>query len=134
MFVSYLCLCAFVYLNLLCCIVCICYMKCTGWCSNEGIHLQVTRAFSFTKTPKRVIQRAFMASSTPDDKSPGAGLDHMTRMASSSTLAVSLACVFSLFLFFFFLCYIFEVKCRCFIQTSHQAYDQWTSRKQHLIV
>ncbi|XP_060797520.1 protein ECT2 isoform X4 [Neoarius graeffei] len=48
---------------------------------------KVTRAFSFTKTPKRVIQRAFMASSTPDDKSPGTGLDHMTRMSSSSTLA-----------------------------------------------
>uniref|UniRef100_A0A674ENJ0 Epithelial cell transforming 2 n=1 Tax=Salmo trutta TaxID=8032 RepID=A0A674ENJ0_SALTR len=32
---------------------------------------KVTRAFSFTKTPKRVIQRAFMANSTPDDKSPG---------------------------------------------------------------
>ncbi|XP_061681530.1 protein ECT2 isoform X2 [Syngnathoides biaculeatus] len=29
---------------------------------------KVTRAFSFTKTPKRVIQRAFMSSSTPDDK------------------------------------------------------------------
>uniref|UniRef100_A0A8B9H3I0 Epithelial cell transforming 2 n=1 Tax=Astyanax mexicanus TaxID=7994 RepID=A0A8B9H3I0_ASTMX len=50
---------------------------------------KVTRAFSFTKTPKRVIQRAFMASSTPDDKSPGAGSDHMSRMTSSSTLAMS---------------------------------------------
>ncbi|KAI4894886.1 hypothetical protein NFI96_013643, partial [Prochilodus magdalenae] len=50
---------------------------------------KVTRAFSFTKTPKRVIQRAFMASSTPDDKSPGAGPDHMSRMTSSSTLAMS---------------------------------------------
>ncbi|XP_061540617.1 protein ECT2 isoform X2 [Phycodurus eques] len=29
---------------------------------------KVTRAFSFTKTPKRVIQRAFISSSTPDDK------------------------------------------------------------------
>ncbi|XP_046713830.1 protein ECT2 isoform X5 [Silurus meridionalis] len=48
---------------------------------------KVTRAFSFTKTPKRVIQRAFMANSTPDDKSPGTGLDHMARMSSSSTLA-----------------------------------------------
>ncbi|XP_072516448.1 protein ECT2 isoform X1 [Salminus brasiliensis] len=50
---------------------------------------KVTRAFSFTKTPKRVIQRAFMASSTPDDKSPGGGPDHMSRMTSSSTLAMS---------------------------------------------
>ncbi|XP_030647507.1 protein ECT2 isoform X2 [Chanos chanos] len=48
---------------------------------------KVTRAFSFTKTPKRVIQRAFMASSTPDDKSPGQGSEHMARMASTSTLA-----------------------------------------------
>ncbi|XP_026852745.2 protein ECT2 isoform X1 [Electrophorus electricus] len=46
---------------------------------------KVTRAFSFTKTPKRVIQRAFMASSTPDDRSPVP--DHLTRMASTSTLA-----------------------------------------------
>ncbi|XP_066503593.1 protein ECT2 isoform X2 [Hoplias malabaricus] len=50
---------------------------------------KVTRAFSFTKTPKRVIQRAFMASSTPDDKSPGLGADHMSRMTSSATLAMS---------------------------------------------
>ncbi|TSK53621.1 Protein ECT2 [Bagarius yarrelli] len=50
---------------------------------------KVTRAFSFTKTPKRVIQRAFMASSTPDDKSPGPGLGHMSQMTSSSTLAMA---------------------------------------------
>ncbi|XP_062868713.1 protein ECT2 [Trichomycterus rosablanca] len=50
---------------------------------------KVTRAFSFTKTPKRVIQRAFMANSTPDDKSPGAGSEYMTRMTSSSTLAMA---------------------------------------------
>ncbi|KAK1806114.1 hypothetical protein P4O66_012819 [Electrophorus voltai] len=49
------------------------------------MELCVTRAFSFTKTPKRVIQRAFMASSTPDDRSPAP--DHLTRMASTSTLA-----------------------------------------------
>lgn len=48
---------------------------------------KVTRAFSFTKTPKRVIQRAFMTSSTPDDRSPGLGSEHMGRMGSSSTLA-----------------------------------------------
>lgn len=48
---------------------------------------KVTRAFSFTKTPKRVIQRAFLASSTPDDKSPGLAAEHMARMGSSSTLA-----------------------------------------------
>ncbi|XP_075997609.1 protein ECT2 isoform X2 [Genypterus blacodes] len=46
---------------------------------------KVTRAFSFTKTPKRVIQRAFMASSTPDDKSPRLNCEN--RIGSSSTLA-----------------------------------------------
>uniref|UniRef100_A0A672S5Q2 Protein ECT2-like n=1 Tax=Sinocyclocheilus grahami TaxID=75366 RepID=A0A672S5Q2_SINGR len=51
---------------------------------------KVTRAFSFTKTPKRVLQRAFLANGTPDDKSPGPDADHMGRMFSSSTLAVSL--------------------------------------------
>ncbi|KAI5614706.1 protein ECT2 [Silurus asotus] len=54
---------------------------------------KVTRAFSFTKTPKRVIQRAFMANSTPDDKSPGTGFDHMARMSSSSTLAATSALI-----------------------------------------
>lgn len=49
---------------------------------------QVTRAFSFTKTPKRAIQRAFMANCTPDEK----GFDG--HVGNSSTLAVSL---FSLF-------------------------------------
>ncbi|KAM6938060.1 protein ECT2 isoform 2-T2 [Lycodopsis pacificus] len=44
---------------------------------------KVTRAFSFTKTPKRVIQRAFMASSTPDEKR----LSCENRLGSSSTLA-----------------------------------------------
>ncbi|XP_051957143.1 protein ECT2 [Xyrauchen texanus] len=50
---------------------------------------KVTRAFSFTKTPKRVLQRAFLANGTPDEKSPGLDLDHMGRMTSSSTLAMS---------------------------------------------
>ncbi|XP_059393405.1 protein ECT2-like isoform X6 [Carassius carassius] len=48
---------------------------------------KVTRAFSFTKTPKRVLQRAFLANGTPDDKSPGPDADHIGRMSSSSTLA-----------------------------------------------
>ncbi|KAI1891536.1 hypothetical protein AGOR_G00144810 [Albula goreensis] len=48
---------------------------------------KVTRAFSFTKTPKRVIQRAFMNSSTPDDKSPGSGSEMRGRLGSSSTLS-----------------------------------------------
>ncbi|KAJ8418844.1 hypothetical protein AAFF_G00003430 [Aldrovandia affinis] len=50
---------------------------------------KVTRAFSFTKTPKRVIQRAFMASSTPDDKSPGSVSEFRGRMGSSSTLSMT---------------------------------------------
>ncbi|XP_026076723.1 protein ECT2-like isoform X3 [Carassius auratus] len=50
---------------------------------------KVTRAFSFTKTPKRVLQRAFMANGTPDERSPGPDADHMGRMSSSSTLAIS---------------------------------------------
>uniref|UniRef100_A0A671PVK8 Protein ECT2-like n=1 Tax=Sinocyclocheilus anshuiensis TaxID=1608454 RepID=A0A671PVK8_9TELE len=50
---------------------------------------KVTRAFSFTKTPKRVLQRAFMANGTPDERSPGPDADHMGRMFSSSTLAMS---------------------------------------------
>ncbi|XP_028300096.1 protein ECT2 isoform X2 [Gouania willdenowi] len=48
---------------------------------------KVTRAFSFTKTPKRVIQRAFMANSTPDEKSQM--LSSENRLGSSSTLAMS---------------------------------------------
>ncbi|XP_064791506.1 protein ECT2 isoform X2 [Oncorhynchus masou masou] len=48
---------------------------------------KVTRAFSFTKTPKRVIQRAFMANSTPNDKSPGPSSENMSRVGSSATLS-----------------------------------------------
>ncbi|XP_041790911.1 protein ECT2 isoform X2 [Chelmon rostratus] len=48
---------------------------------------KVTRAFSFTKTPKRVIQRAFMANGTPDEKSQRLSCEN--RICSSSTLAMS---------------------------------------------
>ncbi|XP_074492974.1 protein ECT2 isoform X2 [Sebastes fasciatus] len=48
---------------------------------------KVTRAFSFTKTPKRVIQRALMASSTPEEKSQRLTCEN--RIGSSSTLAMS---------------------------------------------
>ncbi|XP_071343440.1 protein ECT2 isoform X3 [Trachinotus anak] len=48
---------------------------------------KVTRAFSFTKTPKRVIQRAFLANSTPDEKNQR--LSYENRIGSSSTLAMS---------------------------------------------
>ncbi|XP_013863499.1 protein ECT2 isoform X6 [Austrofundulus limnaeus] len=46
---------------------------------------KVTRAFSFSKTPKRVIQRAFLANSTPDEKSQRLNCEN--RVCSSSTLA-----------------------------------------------
>ncbi|XP_026202006.1 protein ECT2 isoform X2 [Anabas testudineus] len=46
---------------------------------------KVTRAFSFTKTPKRVIQRAFLANNTPDEK----GQSCENHIGSSSTLAMS---------------------------------------------
>uniref|UniRef100_A0AAV2L179 Protein ECT2 n=1 Tax=Knipowitschia caucasica TaxID=637954 RepID=A0AAV2L179_KNICA len=46
---------------------------------------KVTRAFSFTKTPKRVIQRAFLANNTPDEKR----LSCENRIGSSATLAMS---------------------------------------------
>uniref|UniRef100_A0A8C5FPG0 Epithelial cell transforming 2 n=1 Tax=Gadus morhua TaxID=8049 RepID=A0A8C5FPG0_GADMO len=48
---------------------------------------KVTRVFSFNKTPKRVIQRAFMANGTTEEMSPR--LSAESRFASSSTLAVS---------------------------------------------
>uniref|UniRef100_A0A3Q1C8S4 Epithelial cell transforming 2 n=1 Tax=Amphiprion ocellaris TaxID=80972 RepID=A0A3Q1C8S4_AMPOC len=46
---------------------------------------KVTRVFSFTKTPKRAIQRAFLANSTPDEKSQRLSIEN--RVGSSSTLA-----------------------------------------------
>ncbi|XP_041125551.1 protein ECT2 isoform X1 [Polyodon spathula] len=48
---------------------------------------KVTRAFSFTKTPKRVIQRAFLANSTPDSPTAGTGNYLGGRLASTSSLA-----------------------------------------------
>ncbi|XP_019904574.2 protein ECT2 isoform X2 [Esox lucius] len=50
---------------------------------------KVTRAFSFTKTPKRVLQRAFLANSTPEDKSPGPSSVNMCHVGSSSTLSMA---------------------------------------------
>ncbi|XP_047231553.1 protein ECT2 isoform X4 [Girardinichthys multiradiatus] len=47
---------------------------------------KVTRAFSFTKTPKRAIQRAFLANTTPDEKSQRWSCEN--RVCSSSTLAM----------------------------------------------
>ncbi|XP_036970914.1 protein ECT2 isoform X3 [Acanthopagrus latus] len=48
---------------------------------------KVTRAFSFTKTPKRVIQRAFMANGTPDEKDQRLSCENHN--CSSATLAMS---------------------------------------------
>ncbi|XP_023700060.1 protein ECT2 isoform X3 [Paramormyrops kingsleyae] len=48
---------------------------------------KVTRAFSFSKTPRRVIQRAFVASSTPDDRSPAVAPEARGRLRGSSTLS-----------------------------------------------
>ncbi|XP_035997519.1 protein ECT2 isoform X3 [Fundulus heteroclitus] len=47
---------------------------------------KVTRAFSFTKTPKRVIQRAFLANTTPDEKSQRLSCEN--QLCNSSTLAM----------------------------------------------
>ncbi|XP_043558142.1 protein ECT2 isoform X2 [Chiloscyllium plagiosum] len=48
---------------------------------------KVTRAFSFTKTPKRVLQRALMVHSTPDTKSPTSNGTYLgSRLASTSSL------------------------------------------------
>ncbi|MEE6501405.1 hypothetical protein FKM82_004161 [Ascaphus truei] len=46
---------------------------------------KVTRAFSFSKTPKRAIQRALMVHNSPDGRSPGPS--SMTR--SSSTFSIN---------------------------------------------
>lgn len=49
---------------------------------------KVTRAFSFTKTPKRVLQQALMAHSTPDTKSPKRNGAHLgSRCTSTTSLA-----------------------------------------------
>uniref|UniRef100_A0A4W3GHI9 Epithelial cell transforming 2 n=1 Tax=Callorhinchus milii TaxID=7868 RepID=A0A4W3GHI9_CALMI len=49
---------------------------------------KVTRAFSFTKTPKRVLQQALMAHSTPDGKIPSANVNYIgSRLASTASLA-----------------------------------------------
>ncbi|XP_059507073.1 protein ECT2 isoform X3 [Stegostoma tigrinum] len=51
---------------------------------------KVTRAFSFTKTPKRVLQRALMVHSTPDTKSPTNNGTYLgSRLASTSSLVMS---------------------------------------------
>ncbi|XP_043926707.1 protein ECT2 [Protopterus annectens] len=49
---------------------------------------KVTRVFSFTKTPKRTLQKALIVSSTPDETSPvRGGESFIGSLSSSSTLA-----------------------------------------------
>ncbi|KAM4695432.1 protein ECT2 isoform 1-T2 [Discoglossus pictus] len=50
---------------------------------------KVTRAFSFSKTPKRALQRALMAHNTPDGRSPGPSTERFasSRMSSTTSLA-----------------------------------------------
>ncbi|XP_063772343.1 protein ECT2 isoform X4 [Pseudophryne corroboree] len=50
---------------------------------------KVTRAFSFSKTPKRALQRALMVHNTPDGRSPGPSTEGFAscRMPSTTSLA-----------------------------------------------
>ncbi|XP_063297116.1 protein ECT2 isoform X2 [Pelobates fuscus] len=50
---------------------------------------KVTRAFSFSKTPKRALQRALMVQNTPDGQSPGSSSKGFagSRMSSTTSLA-----------------------------------------------
>ncbi|XP_063772341.1 protein ECT2 isoform X2 [Pseudophryne corroboree] len=52
---------------------------------------KVTRAFSFSKTPKRALQRALMVHNTPDGRSPGPSTEGFAscRMPSTTSLAIT---------------------------------------------
>ncbi|XP_073531013.1 protein ECT2 isoform X3 [Phyllobates terribilis] len=52
---------------------------------------KVTRAFSFSKTPKRALQRALMVHNTPDSRSPGPSSEGFasSRMPSTTSLAMT---------------------------------------------
>ncbi|XP_075058247.1 protein ECT2 isoform X5 [Mixophyes fleayi] len=52
---------------------------------------KVTRAFSFSKTPKRALQRALMAHNTPEGRSPGPRTEGFAscRMPSTTSLAIT---------------------------------------------
>ncbi|XP_075122806.1 protein ECT2 [Leptodactylus fuscus] len=52
---------------------------------------KVTRAFSFSKTPKRALQRALMVHNTPDTRSPGPSTEGFasSRMPSTTSLAIT---------------------------------------------
>uniref|UniRef100_A0A4W3GHJ6 Epithelial cell transforming 2 n=1 Tax=Callorhinchus milii TaxID=7868 RepID=A0A4W3GHJ6_CALMI len=54
---------------------------------------KVTRAFSFTKTPKRVLQQALMAHSTPDGKIPSANISRSSSSVHLNSLMTSSKCV-----------------------------------------
>ncbi|NWI01668.1 ECT2 protein, partial [Tichodroma muraria] len=50
---------------------------------------KVTRAFSFSKTPKRALRRALMSHTAPEGRSPGSGSESYIggRLTSTSSLA-----------------------------------------------
>ncbi|XP_030072710.1 protein ECT2 [Microcaecilia unicolor] len=52
---------------------------------------KVTRAFSFSKTPKRALQRALLGHSTPEGRSPSSSSENLlgSRMTSTSSLAIA---------------------------------------------
>lgn len=52
---------------------------------------QVTRAFSFSKTPKRALRRALMSHSATEGRSPSSANENYigSRLTSTSSLAVS---------------------------------------------
>ncbi|XP_040205316.1 protein ECT2 isoform X2 [Rana temporaria] len=52
---------------------------------------KVTRAFSFSKTPKRALQRALMVHNTPNSRSPGPSTEGFasSRMPSTTSLAIT---------------------------------------------
>ncbi|XP_072264220.1 protein ECT2 isoform X2 [Pyxicephalus adspersus] len=52
---------------------------------------KVTRAFSFSKTPKRALQRALMVQNSTDSRSPGPSSDGFasSRMPSTTSLAIT---------------------------------------------
>ncbi|XP_029472614.1 protein ECT2 isoform X3 [Rhinatrema bivittatum] len=52
---------------------------------------KVTRAFSFSKTPKRALQRALLVHSTPEGRSPSSSSENLlcSRVTSTSSLAIT---------------------------------------------
>lgn len=61
------------------------------WCITACQTPQVTRAFSFSKTPKRALRRALMSHSATEGRSPSSANESYigSRLTSTSSLAVS---------------------------------------------